>query len=463
MYRRRVALWFLAVLALIPSVAMAHEVGGSRFDSPLPLPLLFAGAGATVAITALWLGWSEPTPDEAWTHRLGVIPGEMARVGRFVAVAVFTVAVLGAIITGALGPQATAENFATVFVWGVWFKGLGLVAMLVGTPWLLLSPWRNVYQLLSRLEGEQLSMTEFSDRFGVWPAVAGFVLVIGLAENLIGVPRSPPLTVGVVVTFALLMIAGGIAFGPVWFRRGDAFAVLYRLFGRVAPIDVKRTAAGGYRLESRPPWRGCTKPLDHPGAVTFVVAVVYTVSFDGFTSTPEYQTVLFTTRDALGTGLTTALFLYAAGLTLFVASFLIVAALADVAGSGDNEARSGATSAARAFAPTVIPIAAAYEFAHYYPSVVRSVGRTLELTIAAAGIFVDISLLGWLGLPIFWGSQVLLIVGGHIVAVVAAHGVAHNRYRTPPNARRGHLPLVVLMIGYTVLSLWIVSRPVVTG
>jgi hypothetical protein len=70
-----------------------------------------------------------------------------------------------------------------------------------------------------------------------------------------------------------------------------------------------------------------------------------------------------------------------------------------------------------------------------------------------------VSLLGWLSVPVFWGSQVLLIVGGHAVAVVAAHRVAVNRYETLTLARRGHLPLVVVMVGYTVLSLWIVSRP----
>ncbi|MFC6732932.1 hypothetical protein [Haladaptatus sp. GCM10025893] len=57
----------------------------------------------------------------------------------------------------------------------------------------------------------------------------------------------------------------------------------------------------------------------------------------------------------------------------------------------------------------------------------------------------------------------LLIIVGHVVAVVAAHGVAIRRYATPSLARRSHVPLVALMVGYTVLSLWIISRPVVTG
>lgn len=72
-------------------------------------------------------------------------------------------------------------------------------------------------------------------------------------------------------------------------------------------------------------------------------------------------------------------------------------------------------------------------------------------------------MLGWLTLPVFWGSQVVLIVAGHIIAVVAAHYVAIDRYETLVEARRAHLPLVALMVGYTVLSLWVISRPVVSG
>lgn len=70
------------------------------------------------------------------------------------------------------------------------------------------------------------------------------------------------------------------------------------------------------------------------------------------------------------------------------------------------------------------------------------------------------ALLGWLSLLVFWASQVALVVAGH---VVAAHRVALDRYGTASAARRAHLPLVVPMVGYTVLSLWIVSRPVVSG
>jgi hypothetical protein len=203
----------------------------------------------------------------------------------------------------------------------------------------------------------------------------------------------------------------------------------------------------------------------------FAVAAVYTVSFDGFTNTRSYQTVLFGVRETLGTGPETSVLLYLLGFGLFVGAFVLTVLAGDVlgatAGAGRGPTTDGGPRSRRtailSFAPTVLPIAAAYDVAHNYPYVVRSLARLIELVAAPLGSVGPLDPLGWLSVPAFWGSQVVLIVAGHAVAVVAAHRVATGRYPSHAAARRAHLPLVALMVGYTVLSLWIVSRPVVGG
>jgi hypothetical protein len=58
-----------------------------------------------------------------------------------------------------------------------------------------------------------------------------------------------------------------------------------------------------------------------------------------------------------------------------------------------------------------------------------------------------------------WHTQVALIVGAHVAGVVIAHGLA-LRGRGPANtAVRSQLPLLALMIGYTMLGLWLLSTP----
>ncbi|WP_246989617.1 hypothetical protein [Halorientalis marina] len=472
----------VAVLALAtgPGVASAHEVAGSRFDAPLPLWLLLAGAGATVALTALWLAVTERsvrTADDrspSGPSPLLTVDSRVNRGLQVVAGAAFFAGFVVTLVVGFTGRQVAAENFATVFAWPVWFRGLALVAVVVGSVWPALSPWRHLYRGLCRLEGRQLAVVgSYPSLLGHWPALVGFLALVGVVENLTVVPRSPALTAGLVAGYALVMLLGAVAFGPAWFDHADPLGVFYRLFGRVAGIRLSRTDAGDLAVRVRPPWRNCRRPVAGLALVAFVVAAVYTVSFDGFTDTRLYQTVLFGTRDALGLGRPTSILLYLVGLAGFVGAFLATGLLCDAFGATGSERTAVAADggsrvdwrgAARQFAPTVLPIAAAYEVAHNYPYVLRNTARLLGIAAEPLGVAVGaVEPLGWLSLPLFWGSQAVLIVVGHVVAVVAAHRVASDRYPSLSAVRRGHLPLVVLMIGYTVLSLWIVSRPVVAG
>jgi len=453
----------LFVLALGPGVVSAHDVAGSRFDAPIPLSLLFAGAGATVALTALWLAVTERSAaqtDRRW--QVVTVPASLGQAFRYGMQAFFVAGVGVALVLGYIGRQVAAENFATVFTWPVWFRGLALLAILVGNPWQVLSPWRLIYRGLVRLEGRALAVLgDYPSGLGSWLAVAGFVVLIGIIENLTVIPRSPRLTTVIIAVYALVMIGGATLYGMAWLRRVDPLGVFYRLFGRVAAVDISRSDDGSYTIALRPPWQGGLDPVDSLSLVVFIVATVYTVSFDGFTNTRQFQTILFDTRDLLETGAGTSVLLYVIGLIVFVFTFLF--------GSWVVERLGAATgrdwlAAARWFAPTVLPIAAAYEVAHNYPYVIRNLGQLLVVSVRWMRLGIDaLNPLAWLSLPVFWGSQVVLIVLGHVIAVIAAHYVAVERYDSPAAARRGHLPLVVLMVGYTVLSLWIISQPVVSG
>lgn len=453
-----------AIPVVCSEVVQAHEIGGSRFDAPIPLSFLFLGAGMTVGLTALWLGVNEKQPAADGTHwGLVTVSPARATVLRTVARVGFLALVVVALIHGLIGKQVRAENAATVFVWPLWLEGVGLLAILAGSPWQALSPWRTLYTFVTWVEGDEIALLgEYPSWLSTWPAFLGFVLGVGVFENLTVLPRSPRLTVLLVTGYTFVMLLGGVAFGFAWFRYADTLAVLYRIFGRAAPFHFERTTDDGYRITARPPWRACTTPVRSLALVVFVVTTVYTISFDGFTGTPEFQTLLFGTRERLAVGPAVSVVLYLLGLGGFVGSFLLVSALVERRAVG---ARTGWKHAARAFAPTVIPITVTYEIAHNYPFVVRHVGQffaiVTDLGSHAGGP--SITLLAWMSLPLFWGSQVVLIVGGHVVAVVAAHLVAVRRYESLQAARRGHLPLVLLMVGYTVLSLWIVSRPVVSG
>jgi hypothetical protein len=59
-----------------------------------------------------------------------------------------------------------------------------------------------------------------------------------------------------------------------------------------------------------------------------------------------------------------------------------------------------------------------------------------------------------------WYLSVTAIVTGHIIAVWISHVTAYAVLGAG-TARRSQYPMVFLMVGYTMLSLWILAQPIV--
>jgi hypothetical protein len=473
MSRRRRGRWgalgvaLLCFLTLGTGVVSAHGVAGSRFDAPLPRWLLAIGAGEAVVLTVLWLLVADH-PRQPTKYAVATVDARTVRWLRTGARVTFLCLVVAAVVLGVVGPAAPAENLATVFTWPLWVHGLGLVAMLAGSPWPALAPWRFLYVGLCRLGGTQLTvLTDYPSWLGVWPALGGFLALLGVIDTLTIIPRTPTLTALAIAGYGLVMIGGAVLVGPAWFQRADPLGVLSRLYGRVACVSTARSRNGGLAVAFRPPWQGCTAPASGTAVVVFILAIASTVSFDSFTRTALYEPVFVGVRDALGTGSPTGVLLYGVGLAVFLGAFLIAVGIGERLGTSADTPTEATTDGgerarhapARAFAPPLLPVVAGAALAHSYPYVLQNAARLAEILLLAAGIEVGpLEPLGWLSVPGFWASQIVVLVAGHVVAVVAAHHVAVERYPTPATARRGIAPLVVLLVGYTVLSLVFISE-----
>ena len=60
-----------------------------------------------------------------------------------------------------------------------------------------------------------------------------------------------------------------------------------------------------------------------------------------------------------------------------------------------------------------------------------------------------------------WYLSLTTIVLGHLIAVCLAHVMALRAFTTKRAALLSQLPMMVLMVAYTMTSLWILSQPVV--
>jgi hypothetical protein len=113
--------------------------------------------------------------------------------------------------------------------------------------------------------------------------------------------------------------------------------------------------------------------------------------------------------------------------------------------------------AAALYASTLLPIAAGYLVAHYLTLVIQGLfwipGLLADPLLSVAP---DMT---WIPSAFVWYLSVAAIVGGHIAAIVLAHRIALGEGGRRPLL--AGLPLVALMVCYTVLSLWIIAQPIV--
>ncbi len=59
-----------------------------------------------------------------------------------------------------------------------------------------------------------------------------------------------------------------------------------------------------------------------------------------------------------------------------------------------------------------------------------------------------------------WYFSVAVIVIGHVIAVYLAHVLSMSIFSDRAQVLRSQYPMVALMIGYTVISLWIIAQPI---
>ena len=157
-----------------------------------------------------------------------------------------------------------------------------------------------------------------------------------------------------------------------------------------------------------------------------------------------------------------------AALVLFPLAFLLVYLLFSVLTARAAGEGASTGQALGGFVLTLVPIAIAYHLAHYLSYLLLAGQLIIPLAsdpfawgwnlFGTANYTMDISLAN----PKFvWFSSAAAIVVGHIYAVYLAHVMALRFYGGARRGLRSQVPMLILMVGYTMLSLWILSQPIV--
>ncbi len=345
-----------------------------------------------------------------------------------------------------------------VSVWLAAWAGLPLVAYLVLDPGPHVSPFRAIGRWIEAQRSGRPPLT-YPDRLASWPAVVWLILVIGL-EVWGGPWRDPTMLGRVVLGYTGVTVAGMVLFGShAWLDRVELLDRMLAWWATLAPIHRDQ---GGWQVA----WSGARLgdlAARGPSEVGFVVGLLYGVNFDGFLATAPGQGALLALAGLGGVGSFIVVLL--AGYGLFLAAFWTCAwAVARMAGT-----LRPVTEVAGRFAVSLIPIAAGYHLAHDLFYVAENVPLLVEALGDPLGLgWSLLPALGAWSIPAAWsaalvGTQVALIVLGHVLAVIAAHHAAFGTFPSRIQAIKSEVPLALVMVFYTMVGLWIVSLPGVTS
>ncbi len=437
-----VLLTFLVVA--VPAPARAHGIGG-RADLPVPIEFFLYGAAVVLIVSfiALALLWPEPRLQGGPRVRV-VTAGPIGWPGGVLA-AVGVLGLLLVTVAGLVGVQNSSRNVAPVLVWVDFWLVVPFLGALFGNLYTYLNPWRTVGTLIGSEERPALL-----ERLGVYPAA--FALLLFTWLELVQPDGGQPSTVAIaaVVYTALMIALMGWAGRSTGLQIGDAFTTYNRLISAISPL--------GRDAQGRLVWRGWIRALPvlprWRGLTVFVVLMIGTVSYDGLSSTRWWRDLL---GDQAGTVLWETLGFVAVSAVIGGAYWTASWAAVKLA----DDRRSPAQVAA-SFAHTLVPIALAYAFAHYFTLVLFEGQLLLSTASDPLGqgwdLFgtADRAISYWLSPTVVWYVQVVSIVAGHVTGVVLAHDRALAEF-PPVRAVRSQYAMLVLMVALTALGLTILA------
>jgi hypothetical protein len=473
------ALTAAAAVACVATSAGAHGFG-QRYDLPLPLSFYLVGAAAAVVVSFVIVGLFvreasrlAPYPRvDLLATPLGrwIASPVLALVLKSLALAAFIIV----IIAGLRGDQNPYKNIAPTMVWIIAWVGLAYVSAFIGNVWALINPWRTGYEAVEtiwrgiRRRPEHAPRLRYPAALGVWPAVA-LLLAFSWIELVYPNPAVPRFIAWLLLAYSVLTFAGMFLFGRAcWLTRGEVFTLLFGIFARFAPIEIRTGAQRGLWL--RPYGAGLIEEDQvSTSMMAFVLLLLATVLYDGALSTPEWTSLESAIAAHLaGFGDFKLMAIRTAGLVMFwlvfLGAYLGVSAIMSAAAGG----RLSPLAMARSFALTLVPIAIGYHLAHYLtflliqgqyiiPLVSDPFGFGWNL-FGTAGYRVDIAIVD---ARFAWIIAVTAILAGHIAAVYLAHLKAMRVLDTRRLALRSQVPLTALMVAYTFVSLSILAEPIV--
>lgn len=417
----------------------AHGVG-SVYELPLPLPLYLGAAAGTVLLSFVLRAFADKRPEAA---RRRVVVGKRATDA--VIEVLRAVALVGFVLTfvfGILDPERGFTVAPLLFWVGLLIATTALQAICDGL-WPAVNPWTTFQELL-QLDARR----EHRDP----PWWLGPLLIYALFwfELISGKGFDPLSILTVLLGYTLYVLSFRNTFGAAW-EEADPLSILFGFAGRSAPLTI--TAEGIT-------YKGFLADLDNedpmPKALFASVFVLLgSTTLDNVRETVQWSTFLRASGlDSVPTMIVDSIALLLFSLPFFL-PFLATMWLA-----GRWSRSSSFVSLARRFGWSLIPIGVAYLLAHNMPLLILGLP---QIVTQIAGRFGLELFAAYVPSPkLVWFLEIAIIVWGHVIGVLAAHRAAIRISGSHSAALRSHSALTGLMSAFTIVTLWLLSLPLVT-
>lgn len=466
----RASRYFLFLIwVLFPKITFAHGFG-QRIDLPVPLYLYLFGGGLVVVVSFLMLGFLSKNFVEKITNYPSKKISDIFLVkylesSYFLDPLKFAFVVLlcASLYGGFYGDQFSAVNILPTMVWILFAIGVTFTSALIGNIWKVINPLKTIYEY-GEWVGSKLKISIQKESLpalpGVWVAFSLF-FIFRWIENISGIADHASVLTLLVVYYMFLTFIGMFFFGKQeWLERADPFNIFFTILSRFSITEVKNN-----QLYVRPPAIGLLAQKPITSEVSFILLMLSTVAADGILTTPLFNslyTILIATvglsYEVAGTLALILLFILFATIYYFF-SFLTKKISKDT---------SSTYVVAMRYIYSLLPIAIAYEIAHYVSILVVDGQRVVYLIsdpfnkgwdiLGTASYKISYSVLN---LKMLWNFQVFLIVIGHVIAILVSHSIALQYFKDEKKALISQYPMLILMILYSVLSLWIMAQPIV--
>jgi hypothetical protein len=433
---------------------LAHGIGGQQ-DLPIPAHYAYIAAAAALVVSfaVLAFAWrtsrfrGEASGKPLWPWLARIVDSPAVR-GAVVALALlFTLWISMAAVFGR--NSLVNPTFGAVYV--VLWVGLVPAAVVLGPVYRLCNPLRWLHRGICRAAGIDPAhgLMPYPARLGLWPAA---VLLLAFTWLELVNPGTSASLTAVRLWFATvgaLTIVGAALYGDSWFARADPFEVYSSLAARLSPFGRRSDGV----LVVRNPLENLDAQPPYPGLVAVVSVLFGSIGFDSFKESPRW--LAWAQQYSQHSSL-----LNTAALVGFCAVVFATFTLAAIATGGLGGIRRAALP--DLLAHSVIPIVIGYVVAHYLSffvsegiAFVQLVGDPLSrgwnLTSWAGGINKYTIYDHPTALAVI---KVVSVITGHVVGVVAAHDRA-VRLLPSRQAMVGQLPMLVVMVCYTLTGLWL--------